>query len=102
MQMTKQYKRRMVEDDIIADEELINQQNRKINKQKKKETFVNMVYKNLGQFFATIFLFLCGILCLALIVFFLAFVYMTLELFQDALPIIVGFVLGYSIVRWSR
>jgi hypothetical protein len=68
----------------------------------KKETFVNMLYKSLGQFFATLFLFLMALVGLALIIVILGFIYVCLELFQDVLPVIVGFLLGWVTTRWNR
>lgn len=73
-----------------------------ITKEKKKENFIGMIYRLFGQFFATIFLFLLALLFVIFIGIILVFIYYVLALIKFALPVILGFLIGWLIVRWSR
>jgi tetrahydromethanopterin S-methyltransferase subunit C len=69
---------------------------------KKKETFIRMLYRVLGQGFATIFLFLFGLIFLALIFGILYFVFEILVLLKPVLYAIIGFIIGCLLARWFK
>lgn len=69
---------------------------------KKANKITLWLYRTFGRLFGTLlfcFILLCG---LSLILMFLGWIYVILELFSDVLPILLSFILGFILSRLSR
>jgi len=69
-------------------------------KKSKKHKFIDLIYRELGNFFATLFFFLIALLGAVLIVYFFDWIYNILYLFKEVIPVLLGFVIGYLLARW--
>lgn len=66
---------------------------------RKKNKFINIIYRTLGNFFGTLFFLVIALLGVILVIYTLDFISNIIYLFKEIIPAILGFIVGYLLAR---